>query len=292
MTMHERIKEITGSFDSTMADFKRVERELMPVLREIIVGTDIQTPYGTGTVINLTGETPNEVCMTVACAEGLKKFSAKSVAKTSRITNFVDGEVGLTIAALYDALDQMFDTYKTALYVAEQQAREAKKKAEEERKAELKFQKLKEKALADFDRLANREKPTTYEDEFYYALGWLASHTGTISAALPDYLASAFAKYFGSEAPCRIVDSKKRTAGGWQAQWSWAFKMSLKKSESMPIILTKYLNPKGDAIANTSFVWDLVEDFGFQFGKKQNTDKILENIPVEFVGMFQSGLNA
>jgi hypothetical protein len=60
----------------------------------------------------------------------------------------------------------------------------------------------------------------------------------------------------------------------------------------VPATLTKYLSSTGKAIANTSFIWDLVTDYGFKFGKKQDTLDIMRCVPIEYVPMFNAGMNA
>lgn len=178
--------------------------------------------------------------------------------------------------------------------IADRKAREeavaAEKKAREEKKAEEAYQKAKTKALKDFDDLASTARPISTTEEFYYSLGYIAKHAGTVSAALPDYLEDAFKKYFGSEAPCRVVDSKKKGPAGYTSQWTWSFGISLKKPETVPAFLQDKLNPSGKSVTDTSFVWDLVDNYGFQFGKKQDVDKIREHVPTEYLSFFEAGL--
>jgi hypothetical protein len=170
---------------------------------------------------------------------------------------------------------------------------EAAKKAEAEKKAEAKYQKQKEKAIKDFEALTNKAREiVTQTDEFYYALGWLAKHVGTVSAALPDYLEVPFTKHFGAETPCKVVDSKHRGPAGWQSQWSWSFRATLKKADNIPAILTQYLNPTGKAVTNTSFIWDLIDNYGFKFGKKQDAAEIAKVIPAKYIDIFNDGLTA
>jgi hypothetical protein len=173
---------------------------------------------------------------------------------------------------------------------AREQAAEDKKKAEEDKKAEEKYQRARAKALKDFETRAQTVSPVSAADEFYYSLGWLAKHAGTVAAVLPDYLADAFAKCFGNETPCRIVDSKKRSPAGWQQQWSWSFTVSLKKPECVPATIAQHLNPAGNKVSDISFVWDLVEKYGFQFGKKQDLDKIRSHVPSTCIASFEAGL--
>ena len=102
--------------------------------------------------------------------------------------------------------------YGKAVDEARCRRKEEAKKAEQLKKAEAKNKTLKEKAIRDFEAMTQQaKKAVAQQDEFYYALGWLAKHVGSVSAVLPDYLEGAFVKHFGDEAPCRVVDSNKRT---------------------------------------------------------------------------------
>lgn len=179
---------------------------------------------------------------------------------------------------------------RVAARQAQEDADAAKKKALEEKKNEEKYEKVKAKAIRDFDDLMSTVRPVSMTDEFYYSIGYVAKHAGTVSAALPDYLEGAFKKYFGSEAPCRVVDSKKKGPAGYTSQWTWSFGISLKKPELVPAFLQDKLNPAGKAITDTSFVWDLVDNYGFQFGKKQDIEKIRSHVPATYLASFEAGL--
>lgn len=168
---------------------------------------------------------------------------------------------------------------------------EAEKKAEEERKAEEKYQKLKEKTIQDFDNLAKQERTKCATGEFYYNLGWLAKNVGTISVALPDYLLSAFERHFGTDFAPTVVDSRKKTINGNPMQWAMSMKASIAKKaqETIPALLCDYLNPAHTALTTTSFIWDLIDNYGFSFGKTQDTEKIKSNIPNTYLEQFEAG---
>lgn len=179
---------------------------------------------------------------------------------------------------------------RTATIQAREQAREAAKKAAEDKKNEEAYERTKARAIKDFEARAQAERVLNTANEFYYTLGWLAKHAGTVAAVLPDYLENAFTKHFGAEAPHRVVDSKHRGPAGWQAQWSWSFTISIKKPDLIPALLSDKLNPSQKAVSDTSFVWDLVENYGFQFGPKQDIDKIRSHVPVDCLASFEAGL--
>lgn len=201
---------------------------------------------------------------------------------------------------LFDILVEAQTIYKAdfiereeAQRLADRQAREeakaAAKKAEEDKKNEEKYQRTVAKAVKDFAERTQAARVISTADEFYYSLGWLTKHAGTVAAVLPDYLESSFLGHFGS-VPCRVVDSKHRGPAGWQPQWSWSFTINLKKPDLIPAFLAGKLNPSKKAVSDTSFVWDLVDNYGFQFGKTQDVDKIRSHIPSAYLASFEAGL--
>ena len=165
---------------------------------------------------------------------------------------------------------------------------EAKKAKADEKKAEA-FEKKKEKDIRDFETMVQASNPLSLASEFYTTLGWLVKHTGTVSAALPDYLEPTFRKHFG-DAPCRVVDSQKKGPAGWTSQWTSSFAVSLKKPESIPAMLEQYLNPARKALTNSEFVLDLVDNYGFRFGKTQDLEAIRSCIPSTYHNDFELGL--
>ncbi len=174
--------------------------------------------------------------------------------------------------------------------LAYEQAKEAEKKAKADKEAEEKFERTKAKAVRDFDKLVDTVVPKSTADEFYYSLGWLAKHVGSVSAKLPDYLADSFKKHFGSDVVFNAVDSKKRTVNGHAMQWTFGFVATLKKPENMPALLAEHLSSTGKHIADTSFIWNLVDNYGFQFGKTQDLDKIRSHVPSDKLSFFEAGL--
>lgn len=175
---------------------------------------------------------------------------------------------------------------------AREEAEAAEKKAREEKKAEEAYQRAKTKALKDFDDLASTVRPISTTEEFYYSLGWLASKAGAFSAAMPDYLLPSFETHFGTDYKPTVVDSKKRTVNGYAMQWALSMKIALPKkvADLVPNYLTQHLSTSHTSISDTSFIWDLVDNYGFQFGKKQDIEKIREHVPTDFLSFFEAGL--
>lgn len=294
MKNFEAINELKNTLTSepiTTEEYLKIEKKLVDTIYEAITDAEVtSTNYGEGKITKFEGDTFDSIIVDITFEQVTKTFSLQHIVTKARVVKLNDTEIKNLWTEAFDVHTTATNNYK-AFKDAEEKARiEAEKKAEEERLAEAKYQKAKAKNIKDFELLTTKGKtPLNDSYKFYYDLGWLVKHIGTVSAALPDYLAKAFAKYFGEETPCRIVDSKKRGPAGWQSQWSWSFNLTLKKPDEIPAAFTKYLNPSGKAITNTSFIWDLIDNYGFQFGKTQDVDKILAAIPAKYHYTFNLG---
>ena len=121
----------------------------------------------------------------------------------------------------------------------------------------------------------------------YEVLGWIAKHTKSIKASMPDYMENWFVKNFGQDSDRYVVDSTKRTSGGHPMQWSLSCKISF-DSEVPSILLNKVASNK-KAIDSVAFVWDLVDNYGFTFGKTQDINLIKSEIPSQYLEDFERG---
>lgn len=278
--------------------FFKAETNLIGTVRDYIIGMEVASSmYGTGKVTTCTGITLDTAIINIKFPNGDKRFSllhivnlSNSQKTSARIT---DEKILSTLTEAFEVHTKLLDAYKEYKNEARKLAIEAEKKAMAEKKAEERYQKRKEQAIKDFEALQNRARETTSEtDEFYYALGWLAKHAGSVVAVLPDYLEPSFQKCFGFETPHTVVDSKRKTSGGYSMQWSWSFKISLKKAEELPCIFRRYINSTGKAITNTAFIWDLIKEFNFKFGKKQDVSEIKSNISTQYIPSFDLGFNS
>lgn len=295
MTTYTRLEEIKATeltLDNAHDTYNNVENELVKLIGDYVLGAEVSCQtLGFGHVVAYKGTTLDNIIVDIEFADTTKKFSLNHIIT---VASFVKFEDIFEIGSIYDEAmaihNELTSQFKALDKVLKQQAEEAAKKAEEERKAEAKYEKQRAKAIKDFEAVAAEARPISATDEFYYSLGWLTKYASNVAAVLPDYLADAFKKYFGSEAPCRVVDSKHRGPAGWQAQWSWSFTIALKKSELVPAFLQDKLNPTGKAVSKTSFVWDLVDNYGFQFGKTQDVDKIRAHVPSDYIDSFELGL--
>lgn len=175
---------------------------------------------------------------------------------------------------------------------AQRRQKEEQKLEQKRKDNEKKMEGLKVSAEKEFNSLLNDSgKQITETDEFYWTLGWLAKHVGTLTAKMPDFLEAGFVKHFG-DVEHITVDSTKVGPAGYTSQWRLSMEASLVKAKEIPATLAKYLNPTGKKLSKTSFIWKLVDDYGFKFGKKQDTLDIMRCVPIEYVPMFNEGLNA
>ncbi len=200
-------------------------------------------------------------------------------------------ELSVPLLEAQAALTADFEAQLQAKREASRLAYEKAKQEEADKKAEAKYQATKAKMIKEFETLANTERPLSEVDEFYYSLGWIAKNCGAFACNLPDYLLPYFQTQFGTTYEPRVVDSRKRTVNGNSMQWSISMTANIKKKaqDSIPAYLSDYLNTSKTSIANTSFIWDLVANYGFKFGKTQDIDQIRPNIPVNQILNFENG---
>ena len=297
MTTYERLEEIKAielPLDNAHDTYNKVESELVNLIGDYIIGTEVSClTFGFGHVVAYKGTTLNNIIIDIEFAEITKKFLLAHIMATMKFIKLEDTfEIGIIWNEAYAIHNELTAQLKALEKIARHLAEEAEKKAEEERRLEAKYEKAKAKAIADFEELAQTTRPMSTTDEFYYSLGWLTKNVGTFSAAMPDYLLSFFEGRFGTEYKPTVVDSKKRTVNGYAMQWALSMKASILKKaiDKVPAFLTKYLSASGTAIADTSFIWDLVENYGFQFGKKQDIDKIRACVPTDYIDSFELAL--
>lgn len=296
MNISEKIVEACKDINLTVDNYKEETQAgleaITTVFRDRLVGTElVHRTYGSGVITNVVASQALDTTYAEIDFSGeIRKFSLHAMLSSPmcpiRITDPECVEAMNTATELYTEWH-----WKSVDLSAEKQmmAREAEKQAEEEKKAELKYQRQKESSIKAFDNQIAKTRDVSGLDEFYYALGWIIKHMNSISAVLPDYLENAFKNHFGVDTPCRVVDSKHRGPAGWQSQWSWSFKISLKKYDDIPSILVPYISPSGKEITNTEFIWNLIDVYGFKFGKKPDETEIESKIPLEFFNIYLAG---
>ena len=297
MKIYERLAEIDTTLEAQTAKevYEQKEAELIKLVGDYSLGAEMSCPgSGFGHVVAYRGNTFDNLIVDIEFASGTKSFALSHILTYGMFVKLEDTmelkQIWYEAALIHTTLTNNFNTIKRQ---QAEEARAAAKQAEAEKKAEEKYQSTKAKALKEFEEQVNTVRPKNKTEEFYYSLGWLAKHVGVVTAKLPDYLGSSFEKHFGLEAPKTLVDGKAKTSGGYAKQWSWEFVASVKKIKDtvVPAYLQTVATDISKGIHNTSFVWDLVANYGFQFGKTQDFDKIRACVPAEYLEVFESGYN-
>ena len=181
--------------------------------------------------------------------------------------------------------------YNKAVEDHQRREKEAEAQKLKQQKLEKKRASLRTTAEKELDNLLNSREVVTKADEFYYMLGYLATHIGTLTAKMPDFLEESFVKHFG-DVKRTVVDSTKVGPAGYTSQWRLSMEASLVKANEIPAMLNPYLSTNGKKLSKTSFIWELVDDYGFKFGKKQDTLEIMDHIPANYLAMFTAGTKA
>jgi hypothetical protein len=304
MEFYELMENIEKTYEEkeslTPEELAVAETELINIISPELLCIEIQhTKPGKytkiGKVVGLRNEETSfeSFGLNVGFDDGVRTFIFKPLIATSHFNKILNEEVFnkcVKVCEVHNALIAKYNVYKNE---QRKLALEAEKKAAEAKKAEEKYNKMKENAVKDFNRLVKQSTGALSDiDDFYFAIGWLAKNVGTVSAAMPDYLLSSFERHFGKGHNPRVQDSTKRTVNGLPSQWALSMTASIKKNdlENIPTILTPHLNTAGKSIADTSFVWDLVDNYGFKFGKTQDLDQIKRTIPAKYHPSFEAGL--
>ena len=207
-------------------------------------------------------------------------YSEKSfviyVSIQSKATIFDDSTV--------QALNELSDTLLELSRFEKDKLLEERLKEEEERKENDRKRiedKEKEKRLLHEKNVMQslmRTKTNAECSDTYYsnAIKWLAENVTSIYACIPDFADRWFESQFGHEAVRTVIDTNRKTSGGYSMKWSPSFSVTVKSTENMPCELYEYFDGKKKA-NNTQFVFDIVENYGFSFGKTQDIAKILSN---------------
>ena len=173
-----------------------------------------------------------------------------------------------------------------AKYEAEKARREEIKKQIE---ADKRYAKRVERALNKLSTLKPEKTEKLFETPTsqYEVIGWMAKHLTSIRAAMPDFMEKWFVGKFG-DAERYVVNSKKRTVNGNPMQWGLSLKLTFNKEVVGPLE-AKATSQNKKTIDNVAFVWDLIENYGFQFGKEQNISQIKAEVPEQYLPDFEKG---
>jgi len=288
-------------------NFEAFLKDTNKELFKMFVGTSVVSKkYGTGQVLDVyipeltdgaryDANGPVDLYFVITFPEVENKtFSIKSVLKVNSLEfepgvlekiNKVFEDVQPSVEARLDELDEV-----RAKEIEEENRIRAEKAAEVKRqKEEAKFLVRKEKALAKLQKLKpeNTKKLFDTPVSHYEVIGWMAKHCRSLRAAMPDWMEQQFVSMFG-DVERYVVDSKKKTSGGFAYQWGLGLKITFDQEVS-GALEQRATSKNKKIIDNVAFIWDLVENYGFKFGKKQDIDAIIEEVPTEYLPDFNRG---
>lgn len=280
---------------SNYQDWNSLSADLTAELNKLIAGpiSACHKMYGeckvSGFVVNI-NESNFMILADFTFANETKKLAINILLKNGliQIDDYNSFEVlNNFISLLSDLQPEVHTVQHDRISAKHEEYRQAKELARQEAKRKATI----EKNIHEFEVLARQDRTKCATGEFYYALGWLAKNVGTISVSLPDYLLPYFENHFGTEAKPTVIDSNKRTVNGHPMQWTFSMKASLRKNSllTIPAFLKQYLSSTGNSLTYTEFIWDIVENYGFKFGKTQDLEKIRESIPVHCLEYFEKG---
>lgn len=208
----------------------------------------------------------------------------------SRCTLEMPQEVKEIFNRYLEALTKSYNTYDEEEREKYRLQYEREKKERESILQQAKIEKRKIKALEKLTSLKPEKTSKLFNSPMtqYEALGWMAKHIKNIKASMPDYMEQWFVKQFGQDAERYVVDSTKKTSGGFDFQWSLGINITFDTPVS-GVLEQRATSKNKKSINNVAFAWDLIENYGFVFGKEQNLDKILEEIPTQYLEDFRRG---
>lgn len=167
---------------------------------------------------------------------------------------------------------------------------ELKKQQKQEASRQHRAQLRQEKMLRILDnQLYCKPIPSTAEG--YRTLGWLAANIRTISASIPQSAQGWFVRHFGGSALCTVVPDDKKTSGGYAMKWGPAFSASIKEADESKYPVSIAADISNKKLNNTSLIFQLVTDYGFEFRTNQDIEAIKANIPAEALSYFEAGMN-
>ena len=167
--------------------------------------------------------------------------------------------------------------------------RERREEAKKRIEAEKRYAKRAESALRKLGALKKEDTSKLFEapSSHYEAIGWMAKHLVSVRATMPDYMEKWFVGKFG-DAERHVVDSRKKTSGGFGYQWSLGLKLTFDEEAKGPL-KRRATGENKKVIDSVAFVWDLVENYGFRFGKEQDVGRIKAEVPERYLPDFEKG---
>lgn len=232
-----------------------------------------------------------KVCTSSADIHSDVEFpSRQATYSLSRCTLEMPQEVKEVFNKYLDVVTQSYNIYDEEEREEYRIKYEREKKDRETRLQQEKFEKRKKSSLEKLNSLRPEQTSKLFKTPMsqYEALGWIAKHAKNIKASMPDYMEPWFVKIFGQDAERYVVDSTKKTSGGFDFQWSLGINITFDSPVS-GILEQRATSKNKKSINNVAFAWDLIENYGFVFGKKQDLEQIKSEIPSQYLEDFERG---
>jgi len=269
--------------------------ELEKVLEDFkkeIIGVSVNSiKYGDGKIVDV------ESIEQAGCKYYFKlvvNFGAETKMFASHLANITYDDKGNEVLEKYNTVLEELNKIEAERIAEEKRLRDEQLQKEKEEaallKKQMKLEQSRNNALNKLRALNSKSGYKSINDNYYSLVGWMAKHCINVRAALPDWMEDYFVSVFG-DVERYVVDGNKKTSGGFDYQWGLGMKVSF--NEEVPEGLLKYATSKNKKIIdNVAFVWDLVQSYGFTFGKVQNIENILKEIPDNQVANFKLGYDA
>ena len=213
----------------TSEDFENVKTQLISDFIRQVTGTEVTNQLlGHGKIVSCLNScnTLESVIFTVHFdLDETKNYGAAVAIQTGGL-KFADESMVDLWNYFMEEQYKLKAQYNDAAEEAQRRVKEEQKQEKKRKDNEKKMASMKAQAEKEFEKLAASNTKITKADEFYYALGWLAAHVGTVVAKMPDYLEPAFVKHFG-DVEHTAVDSTKVGPAGYTSQWHLSMEASL-----------------------------------------------------------------
>lgn len=213
-----------------------------------------------------------DIVVSISCNAGIKDFCFRKAVESGLLIlpqeklDLFNAYFEKYDAAFVDWQEVIKESIIKARQEAEKEAKElaAKKAIYEAKQAELKAKEKLAKRIAKSQEKFARELKTKVSVDAD-PVEWLRNNTTSIIATVPTHLEKVFKAQF-PDAEYNLVDSSRKTSGGYSMKWSCDFRLTLKKdATNIPSSLAIYI--KDNKIHNTSLIATLVRDEDFKFGK-------------------------
>lgn len=188
-------------------------------------------------------------------------------------------------------LDTYSKTLTEALQIVKAYDLEQKRlRAEESKKAKaaaVEAKKLEEKKRQLENKIKNMQPINLTTD--YELIGWMASHVNSISATVNSDYEAWFQKNFGA-VDHTVIDANEKTRNGDPMKYSLSFRAGFKSD--IPAVLQSREGVSTRAINSVEYIWDLIEKYGFRFGKTQDVAAIRKLVPDTYLEDFERGFSS